>query len=169
MRHLYLIARREYLSYVATPGFWATLAFVPFFMVLGMALPLVMEGTTPTRYFTVIDASYQQWYDGKGTTSGVNFYITLISKKKLKDVKFDNAIVNGKTLTAVSTKGNKRFSRFYEILKGDTIRIGSPLVLKGLKPDVKDTTTLILNYEKKEKSYQIPVTGFKQKQKIYYP
>ncbi len=57
MRHLYLIARREYLSYVATPGFWATLAFVPLFMVLGMALPLLMEGTTPTRYFTVIDAS----------------------------------------------------------------------------------------------------------------
>ncbi len=55
MRHIYLIARREYLSYVATPGFWISLAFVPIFMLLGIAVPILMERATPTRYFSVID------------------------------------------------------------------------------------------------------------------
>ncbi len=56
MRHIYLIARREYLSYVATPGFWISLAFVPVFMLLGIAVPILMERATPTRYFSVLDA-----------------------------------------------------------------------------------------------------------------
>ncbi len=55
MRHTYLIARREYLSYVATPGFWISLAFVPIFLLLAMALPLLLEGASPVRYFAVID------------------------------------------------------------------------------------------------------------------
>ncbi len=56
MRHTYLIARREYLSYVATPGFWISLAMVPVFMLLGIAVPLLMESATPTRYFAIVDA-----------------------------------------------------------------------------------------------------------------
>jgi ABC-2 type transport system permease protein len=62
MRHIYLIARREYLSYVATPGFWISLAMVPVFMLLGIAVPLLLERSTPTRYFAVIDHSgrYEQ-------------------------------------------------------------------------------------------------------------
>ncbi len=56
MRHTYLIARREYLSYVATPGFWISLAMVPLFMLLGIAVPLLLEGSTPTRYFSILDA-----------------------------------------------------------------------------------------------------------------
>lgn len=122
-----------------------------------------------TNDFIVVDASYQQWYDGRGTTSGVNFYVVLKAKKKLKDVKFLNVFFNGETLTAVSTKDKKRFTNYYEILKNDTIRIGSPFVLKGHKPNVSDSTILLLNYKKREKVYQIPVTGFEQKQKIYYP
>lgn len=55
MRHTYLIARREYLSYVATPGFWISLAFVPIFMLLGIAVPLLLEQATPARYFAIID------------------------------------------------------------------------------------------------------------------
>jgi ABC-2 type transport system permease protein len=55
MRHTYLIARREYLSYVATPGFWLSLAMVPVFMLLGIALPILLERSTPTRYFSVVD------------------------------------------------------------------------------------------------------------------
>jgi ABC-2 type transport system permease protein len=55
MRHTYLIARREYLSYVATPGFWLSLAMVPVFMLLGIAVPVLLERSTPTRYFSVVD------------------------------------------------------------------------------------------------------------------
>jgi len=55
MRHTYLIARREYLSYVATPGFWLSLGMVPIFMLLGIAVPILLERSTPTRYFSVVD------------------------------------------------------------------------------------------------------------------
>ena len=38
----YLIARREYLSYVATWGFWLSLALVPVFIVVGVLVALVL-------------------------------------------------------------------------------------------------------------------------------
>ncbi|MFW6412801.1 MAG: ABC transporter permease, partial [Oceanicaulis sp.] len=55
MRATYLIARREYLSYVATWGFWLSLLAVPIFAVIGGAVPALIEGSQPVRYFTVID------------------------------------------------------------------------------------------------------------------
>ncbi|MBL1431604.1 MAG: ABC transporter permease [Robiginitomaculum sp.] len=55
MRHIYLIARREYLSYVATIGFWVSLAMIPVFLLLGMALPALMDRASGVRNFTIID------------------------------------------------------------------------------------------------------------------
>lgn len=55
MRHVYLIARREYLSYVATWGFWVSLGMIPVFLMLGLAMPLLLERASPTRNFAVID------------------------------------------------------------------------------------------------------------------
>ncbi|WP_421788957.1 ABC transporter permease [Hyphobacterium sp.] len=55
MRAIYLIARREYLSYVATWGFWLSLMSVPFFMAVGFLIPLLAENSQPTRYYAVID------------------------------------------------------------------------------------------------------------------
>ncbi|PWE18656.1 ABC transporter permease [Marinicauda salina] len=55
MRAIYLIARREYLSYVATWGFWLSLLSVPIFMTLGAFIPYLIESAQPTRYYTVID------------------------------------------------------------------------------------------------------------------
>lgn len=55
MRAIYLIARREYLSYVATWGFWLSLLSVPLFMVLGGSIPFLVESSQPTRYYVVID------------------------------------------------------------------------------------------------------------------
>ncbi len=57
MRHVYLIARREYLSYVATIGFWVSLAMIPVFLLLGMMLPAFLDRASPTRNFVVIDTS----------------------------------------------------------------------------------------------------------------
>lgn len=57
MRAIYLIARREFLSYVATWGFWLSLASVPMFMALGFGLPALIEGSAPTRYYALIDES----------------------------------------------------------------------------------------------------------------
>jgi len=55
MRHIYLIARREYLSYVATVGFWISLCMIPVFILLGMALPALLDRASPVRNFVVID------------------------------------------------------------------------------------------------------------------
>jgi ABC-2 type transport system permease protein len=55
MRAIYLIARREFLSYVATWGFWLSLASVPLFMAVGIGLPILIESSQPTRYYALID------------------------------------------------------------------------------------------------------------------
>ncbi|RKR03663.1 MULTISPECIES: ABC transporter permease [Maricaulis] len=55
MRAIYLIARREYLSYAATWGFWLSLASMPLFMALGFGLPILIENSQPTRYYVLID------------------------------------------------------------------------------------------------------------------
>ena len=55
MRAIYLIARREFLSYVATWGFWLSLLSVPMFMALGFGMPLLIESSQPTRYYVLID------------------------------------------------------------------------------------------------------------------
>ena len=57
MRNIYLIARREFLSYVATWGFWLSLASVPLFMALGFGLPALIEGSQPTRHYVIVDES----------------------------------------------------------------------------------------------------------------
>jgi ABC-2 type transport system permease protein len=57
MRAIYLIARREYLSYVATWGFWLSLASMPMFIALGIGLPALIENSQPTRYYALIDES----------------------------------------------------------------------------------------------------------------
>jgi ABC-2 type transport system permease protein len=63
MHAIYLISRREYLSYVATWGFWLSLASVPLFMVVGIMLPGWIESAEPTRVFVVIDETGD---DGNG-------------------------------------------------------------------------------------------------------
>jgi ABC-2 type transport system permease protein len=55
MRAIYLIARREYISYVATWGFWLSLMSVPVFMVLGAAIPALVQSSQPMRYYVMID------------------------------------------------------------------------------------------------------------------
>lgn len=57
MRNIYLIARREFLSYVATWGFWLSLASVPLFMGLGFGLPMLIENSQPTRHYVIVDES----------------------------------------------------------------------------------------------------------------
>lgn len=59
MNKIFLIARREYLSYVATWGFWLSLISVPVIMVLGGALPLLVQSSQPVRYYVVLDETGQ--------------------------------------------------------------------------------------------------------------
>ncbi len=55
MRAIYLIARREYLSYVATWGFWLSLLSVPIVFSLGAAIPFLAQSSQPVRHYAVID------------------------------------------------------------------------------------------------------------------
>jgi len=55
MRAIYLMARREYLSYVATWGFWLSLMAMPFIMAIFIGISVLAENAQPTRYYAVLD------------------------------------------------------------------------------------------------------------------
>lgn len=59
MRAILVISKREYLSYVATIGFWLSLLAVPISITIGATIPALIESSKPTRYFTVIDQTGQ--------------------------------------------------------------------------------------------------------------
>ncbi|AQR61716.1 ABC transporter permease [Brevundimonas sp. LM2] len=55
MNRVLLIARREFLAYAQTVGFWLSLLALPLFAVLGGALPLLMQGADPVRAVVLIE------------------------------------------------------------------------------------------------------------------
>ncbi len=127
MRHTYLIARREYLSYVATPGFWLSMAMVPVFMLMGIAVPLLLDRSTPTRYFSIIDA------DGR--------YEQAITEK-LERERLDQARTLLKGLSAVPGEGEQA-ARALKALDGgagldsikDMLGPQSKTIFKAIKQD----------------------------------
>ena len=55
MSRLLLIFRREYLSYLRTPGFWISLLIGPLVGGFGLAAPRILQQATPTPHLAVID------------------------------------------------------------------------------------------------------------------
>lgn len=55
MNRTLLIARREFLAYAKTVGFWLSLLAFPAFAVLGGAIPILMRNAEPTRAVAIID------------------------------------------------------------------------------------------------------------------
>lgn len=55
MNRTLLIARREYLAYARTVGFWLSLLAFPLFAVLGGAVPILMKTSEPMRVVAVIE------------------------------------------------------------------------------------------------------------------
>ncbi|CAN5236739.1 ABC transporter permease [soil metagenome] len=55
MKRILLIARREYLAYARTVGFWLSLLAFPLFAVLGGAVPILMKTSEPMRTVAVIE------------------------------------------------------------------------------------------------------------------
>ena len=49
MNRTLLIARREYMAYARTVGFWLSLLAFPLFAVLGGAIPILMQTSEPVR------------------------------------------------------------------------------------------------------------------------
>lgn len=55
MSRILLIARREFLAYAKTVGFWLSLLAFPLFAVLGGAIPVLMKHAEPVREAVIID------------------------------------------------------------------------------------------------------------------
>ncbi len=54
MRATVLIARREYLSYVATWGFWISVALTPVFLSIGVVLPAILDRAQSIQHYVAI-------------------------------------------------------------------------------------------------------------------
>lgn len=67
MNRTLLIARREYVAYAKTVGFWLSLLAFPLFAVLGGAIPLLIRSSEPVRVVTVIE----QGPDASGLAAAV--------------------------------------------------------------------------------------------------
>lgn len=63
MLSTYLVARRDYLGYVTAWGFWLGLLFTPVLIGIFMFAPMLAESTTPTRYYTVLEANGTEFAD----------------------------------------------------------------------------------------------------------
>src|SRR5690606_992305 len=55
MNRTLLIARREYMAYAKTVGFWLSLLAFPLFGALGGAIPILMSHAEPTRSVALVD------------------------------------------------------------------------------------------------------------------
>lgn len=55
MSRILLIARREFLAYAKTVGFWLSLLAFPLFAVLGGAVPMLMKHAEPVREAVIVD------------------------------------------------------------------------------------------------------------------
>ena len=73
MKRALLIARREYLAYARTVGFWLSLLALPFFAVLGGAVPILMERSEPVREVVLVEAQGE----GASLSAGVQAALDL--------------------------------------------------------------------------------------------
>ncbi|MBM4058663.1 MAG: hypothetical protein FJ275_10590, partial [Planctomycetes bacterium] len=55
MRNAWLVACREFAENVHTKGFWLGIAMVPLLLVLGFSAQRLLESSTPSRAFVVVD------------------------------------------------------------------------------------------------------------------
>lgn len=54
-RSVFLIARREFVAYVTTVGFWLSVTLVPFFMAFGAMMPQILAAAKPPTHFAILD------------------------------------------------------------------------------------------------------------------
>ena len=118
----------------------------------------LLFGCKTSSDFVVVKSVYQPWYDGRGTTSGINFHFTLKATKKIKKLHFNKVYINGKEARPVAVINKNRIDEIKILNKNDTVSVGAPLLLKGRKPIVPDTTVVTIFYNKngKEKKNHYP-------------
>ena len=59
MNRLMMIAAREYLAYVRTPGFWLSILLLPVGLSVIALAPVVMSRTTPVPTLAVVDFTHR--------------------------------------------------------------------------------------------------------------
>ncbi|MBN9559082.1 MAG: ABC transporter permease, partial [Alphaproteobacteria bacterium] len=62
MTRTFLVARSEFIKYVTRRGFIISLLMLPLWIVVGAVVPQWIASTTPTRIFTVVDRSGNNFY-----------------------------------------------------------------------------------------------------------
>ncbi len=55
MSQILLIARREYVQYIRTRGFWLSILMFPIFVGLGAIIPVLIERSAPVRHYVLVD------------------------------------------------------------------------------------------------------------------
>jgi hypothetical protein len=61
MKRTLLIARREFMAYVRTVGFWLSLLSLPIFGLLGGVIPLLVKSSEPMREVVLIEEGRRPW------------------------------------------------------------------------------------------------------------
>ena len=59
MKRILLIARREYVAYAKTVGFWLSLLALPLFAVLGGGIPLLVRSSEPVKTVALVEEGSQ--------------------------------------------------------------------------------------------------------------
>ena len=57
MKRTFLIARREYIAYAKTVGFWLSLLALPLFGALGGGIPYLIERSEPVRQVAMVETA----------------------------------------------------------------------------------------------------------------
>ena len=120
-RRTYLIARRDFLGYVKTWGFWLT-ALGPFLgIVFGMLAPLLMASSEPTRYAAILDET--------------GLHGAVIEKLHVQDTQ--DILIDAVREASKLTVPREKRTEFEAILKGegveaakDYIRKTNPIIAK---------------------------------------
>ncbi|WP_395649815.1 ABC transporter permease [Brevundimonas sp.] len=78
MNRTLLIARREYMAYARTVGFWLSLLAFPLFAVLGGAIPILMQTSEPVRRVVLIE----QGPEAQGLSAAVRDALASDAKRR---------------------------------------------------------------------------------------
>ncbi|MDX2234494.1 MAG: ABC transporter permease [Hyphomonadaceae bacterium] len=83
MREIWIIARREYLAYVAAWGFWLSLATAPLLLALFLVAPVLAGNAEPARLLAVLAddprdrAAVEAAFEGRGADALPRYVIVL--------------------------------------------------------------------------------------------
>ena len=168
LRRTYLVARRDYLGYVKTWGFWISF-FLPFiFGALGVFATTLNINVEPTRYVTILDetgehkdgiaASYETMHERNVRQALMKVVSLALSKdeKATLEVTFDEKGVEG-ALVYLDGKIPAIRKRF-KVPKSNTILVETPASsIDDLQPYLKGSKLITYNGEQAKLSAAVHI------------